>query len=158
MKENQVMVESCAECTVVIDVPDEHVRKVWTKRGQKYPFDRDQLNTLMYNTGVAALFHEGYLKCMDKEFMSDNDMLKDDGTPRVIEMTDALMKRLIGVMPMQEFKETLATLQPNQIKDLADFAIEHSTDLKMDKADILTKMTGKNILRAIEYANADQEG
>jgi len=157
MKENQVIVESCADCTIVVDVPEDRIHKEWTARGQKYPFDKDQLDTLMYRRDVSTLFQEGYLKCMDREFLENNNLLEEDGTPKVVDLTPALMKRMIGVMPINEFKESLKKLSKSQLADLADFAIDHPNELKLDKADILTKMTGKNILRTIEFAKDDQE-
>jgi len=156
MKENQVMVESCADCTISLDAPEFHISRVWSKRGAKYPFDRELLEQLFYQPGIEALFFQGYLKCNDKEFMKDMGLMSEDETPVVVELTDVFMKRMIGVMPMKEFKDNLAKLQPNQIMDLTDYAIEHSSDLKIDKAEILSKMTGKQVMRAIEYARAEE--
>jgi len=155
MKPTDVYVESCVNCTVVIEIPEDRFRKEWVKKGQKYPIDKEYLDQIMYNRDVEALFKGGYLKCADKEFMENNGLIKENGEPLLLELTDNLMKRMIGAMPMSEFKETLKKLTKGQSTELVAYAIDHPDELKLEKADLLTKITGKQILKAIEFAKAD---
>jgi len=157
-KENQIIVESCADCTIVVNVPEFHIFREWPKRGVKYLFDRETFEQAYYDPAVTNLFLQGYLKCDDIDFLRNVGLVDENDKVLVTELTESLMKRMIGVMPMKELKETLEKLQPNQLVDLADYAVEHPTDLKIDKAEFLSKVTGKNILKAIENAKADQEG
>ena len=56
-----VMVESMSDHTVVVDVPELKISRTWTKRGQKYPFDRDSLFQAYYKPDVEFLFKEGII-------------------------------------------------------------------------------------------------
>ena len=48
-------------------------------------------------------------------------------------------------------------LSGNQIVELADYAITNFSKLKMDRIDVLSRVSGKNILKAIELHKAAQE-
>ena len=72
-------------------------------------------------------------------------------------LTDAFLTRLIKTMPAAEVKMALAKLSRSQLEELADYAVEHYTELQMDRIDILSKATGKNIMKAIEHYRKAQE-
>jgi hypothetical protein len=67
------------------------------------------------------------------------------------------MKRCIGVMPVAELATHLKKMSKHQIEELTEYAIQNSKDLRMDRIDLLGKVSGKNILKAIELLKADQE-
>ena len=45
----------------------------------------------------------------------------------------------------------------SQIDELAEYAITHYQDLMMDRIDLLSKLSGKNIMGAIKNYKAAQE-
>ena len=83
--------------------------------------------------------------------------MEDDGTTEVVPLTDAYLTRLIKTMPAAEVKKELSKLSHSQLEELADYAVAHYTELAMDRIDIFTKATGKNIMKAIEHYRRGQE-
>ena len=114
---------------------------------------------LYYNSSLQDAMRQGMLVIDDKDFLYEVGYIIDKEAPsEVIELDENLMKRCIGLMPVAEFVGVLKKLSSYQIQELVDYAIEHNRDLRMDRIEILDKVSGKNILRAIELYKAAQEG
>lgn len=158
MNNNFVMVRSASDWTLVVDIPHLNLHRVWTKRGQKYPIERDALIQAYYRPAVEALFREGSLVTDDIEFLREVGLLGEDNKSVVYELTDAMKLRVIKNMPFAEVKKELAKMSQSQIDEVADFAVTHYNDLVMDRIDLLSKASGKNILKSIENYKAAQEG
>lgn len=157
--ENMIMVTSTSNYSVVINLPDLPLHRVWKKRGAKYPIDRNMLLQAYYDPSVEYLFHEGLLTTDDKEFLREVGLFDEETNIEIVALTDAYMIRLIRTMPLTEAKQELKKLTHTQLEELADFAIEHYTDLSMDRIDELSKASGKNIMKAIEnYRSSQLEG
>jgi hypothetical protein len=112
-----------------------------------------------YDAGVESLVSKGALIIEDVEFLRNVGLLDEETNKSVVyELTDAMKTRLIKVMPLQEVAAELSKMSQLQIVELADYAITNYTELKMDRIDLLSKTSGKNIMRAIELYRASQEG
>lgn len=157
MENNMIMVTSASDYTVVVNVPDIPLHRTWKKRGAKYPVDRKLLLQAYYDPSVEYLFTQGILTTNDVEFLKEVGLMEEDGTANVTILTDALMARLIKTMPIAEVKKELTKLSRTQLEELADYAIEHYTNLQMDRIDLLSKATGKNIMKAVEHFRKAQE-
>jgi hypothetical protein len=157
MSNNMIMVKSASDYTIVVNVPDIPLHRVWKKRGAQYPIERNVLLQAYYTPHVESLFKNGRLTTNDTEFLKEVGLIEEDGTATVTPLTDAMLNRLIKNMPLAEVKLELTKLNHAQLDELADYAIEHYTDLQMDRIDILTKATGKNIMKAIEHFRKSQE-
>ena len=157
MENNMVMVTSASDFTLVVNVPDIPLHRTWKKRGAKFPIDRRVLLQAYYTPAVEAMFREGMLTTDDTEFLKEVGLMEENGTTNVVILTEALLTRLIKVMPVVEVKKELTKLSHAQLEELADYAIEHYTDLQMDRIDLLSRATGKNIMKAIEHYRKAQE-
>ena len=157
MENNTIFVRSASDSTIVVNTINPPVHRVWTKKGAKYPFDRQTMIQVYYDPSVEALFKEGMLTTNDVEFLKDVGLMEDDGTTEIVPLTDAFLTRLIKTMPVAEVKNELKKLSHSQLEELADYAVEHYTALQMDRIDILSKATGKNIMKAIEHYRKAQE-
>ena len=157
MNNDMIYVTSASDHTVVMFVPELSLSKTWTKRGQRYPFSREQLTQAYYNASVEYLFKEGLLTTTDTEFLKSVGLMEEDGSTDLVTLTDELENRIIKLMPLIDVKKNLEKLTRTQLNELAEYAISHYQDLKMDRIDLLSKATGKNILRAIENYKAAQE-
>lgn len=159
MENNFVMVKSASDWTLVMNVPHLNLRRTWTKRGQQYPFERSSLIQAYYDPAVEALFKEGSLVTNDVAFLREVGLLNEDTQKSVVyELTDTMKTRLIKVMPLAEVKQELAKMSFAQIQELADYAVAHYTELMMDRIDLLSQVSGKNIMEAIKNYKAAQEG
>lgn len=157
MENNFVMVRSASDWTLVVNVPHLNLHRVWTKRGQKYPIERAALIQAFYRPAVEALFREGSLVTDDKEFLREVGLLDEDENCVVYELTDTMKARIIKLMPLSEVKKELAKMSASQLEEVANYAILNYQDLVMDRVDILSKASGKNILAAIRNYKAAQE-
>ena len=157
MDNNMIMVRSESSFTIVVNIPDLPLHRTWKKRGAQYPIERKQLIQAFYDPSVEYLFKNGMLTTNDTEFLKEVGLMEDDGTPNVVLLTEAYMSRLIRTMPVKEVRAELPKLSHDQLEELADYAIEHYTELALDRVDLLTKASGKNIMKAIEHYRKAQE-
>ena len=157
MENNMIMVTSASDFTLVVNVPEISLHRTWSKRGAKYPIDRKLMIQAFYEPGVEALFREGMLTTNDTEFLKEVGLMEEDGTSEVVVLTDTLLNRLVKLMPLTEVKNELTKLSRTQIEELADYAVEHYQDLQMDRIDLFSKASGKNLMKAIEHHRKAQE-
>lgn len=157
MDNSMVMVKSACDFTVVVNIPDIPLHRTWKKRGAQYPIDRRMLLQAYYDPSVEYLFKEGMLVVNDTDFLMEVGLLEEDGTPAVTPLTEAMMNRLIKLMPLVEVKKELPKYTHSQLVALADYAIEHYTDLQMDRIDLLSQVSGKNVMKAIEHYRKTKE-
>lgn len=149
MENNTIFVRSASDSTVVVNVPHIPLQRVWQKKGAKYPFDRNILMQAYYDPSVEALFREGKLVTDDEKFLIEVG-LKEEGAPNpIVELTDLLKTRMIKLMPLVEVEKELKKLTHGQIEELVDYAILHYQDLAMDRVDLFSKASGKNVMEAI---------
>ena len=152
-----VIVKSASNYTIVMNVPELMLNRIWAKKGSFYPIDRKVLYQAYFNPGVEALFREGMLVTDDVEFLKAVGLMEEDGTTEVVPLTDAYLTRLIKTMPITEVKQELKKLSQTQLEELADYAVEHYKELGLDRVDLFTKATGKNIMNAIDHLRKAQE-
>lgn len=154
---DMIKVRSASDATVIVNSPSTMMCKRWYKRNSFHLIPKDTLLQTYYNSCLESLVKKGVLIVEDKEFLREVGLLIDDETSMVMELTEAMMQKAISVMPLWELEQTLRKLSKHQIGDLADYAIQHYSELKMDRIEILGKASGKNILKAIELYRAAQE-
>lgn len=158
MENNFVMVKSASDWQIVINIPYLMLNRTWIKRGQQHSIDRQTLIQAYYDPSVESLFKSGKLTCSDVDFLSAVGLLDEETQKSVVyELTDAMKTRLIKLMPLAEVKKELAKMSGSQIDELAEYAITHYQDLMMDRIDLLSKLSGKNIMGAIKNYKAAQE-
>lgn len=153
---DMIKVRSASDATVVVSSPSTMMNKTWNKRNSFHLIPRDTLLQTYYNSCLERLVTKGILVIEDKEFLREVGLLEEE-TPVIMELTEAVMKKAISAMPLWEFEQTLGKLSNHQISDLANYAVQHYAELKMDRIEILGKASGKNILKAIELYRAAQE-
>ena len=155
---DMIKVRSATNRTISLYDPTIPLRKVWSKRDAVYPIEREKLMQVYFNSSLEKLLRQGLLIIDDKKFLVEVGYLLEENEPiTTIELTPALMKRCISVMSLIDLKDTLSKLSIAQINDLVAYAVEHNDELRMDRIDILSQASGKNILRAIELHKKDQE-
>ena len=155
---DMVKVRSTTDVTVSLFDPTIPLRKSWEKRGATIPIEREKLVQAFYSSDLEAALCAGLLAIDDKEFLYEVGMLENKDDPvNIIELTPVLMDKCIGTMPIWEFTQYLNKMSKHQIDELVEYAISNNNKLKMDRIDVLTKVSGKNILKAIELFRAAQE-
>ena len=154
---DMIKVRSASDATVVVSSPSTMLNKTWNKRNSFHFISRDTLMQTYYNSCLERLVTKGLLIIEDNDFLREVGLLDEEEKPVAMELTEAIMQKAISVMPLWEFGQILEKLSNHQINDLANYAIQHYAELRMDRIEILGKASNKNILKAIELYKAAQE-
>lgn len=156
--ENKVKVVNLISSRVNINIPDIRLNRIWERKGAVKVIPFDQLEEAMYNPGVEALFREGILGIDDLEIKKALGLEPDDATEpvNIIVLNDTQRKRYLTVMPTSEFKAKVKELPIEQVRELAKYAIDNEI-AAFDKAEIIKKMIGTDIIGTIQLNKADTE-
>ena len=156
--EEKVKVVNLISSRVNIDLPEMRLNRIWEKKGAIKAIPFNQLEEALYNPGVEALFREGVLGIEDLEIKKKLGLEPEDAEQpvNIIILDDTQRKRYLKVLPLHEFKEKIKTLPVEQIRELAQFAIDNEI-VDFDKAEIIKKITGTDIIGTIQMNKADKE-
>lgn len=156
--ENKVKVVNLISSRVNINIPDVRLSRVWERKGAVRVIPFEQLEEAMYNPGVEALFREGILGIDDLEVKKALGLEPDDATEpvNIIVLNDNQRKRYLTVMPTGEFKAKIKELPIEQVRELAQYAIDNEI-VAFDKAEIIKEMIGTDIIGSIQLNKADTE-
>ena len=156
--ENKVKVVNLISSRVNINIPDMRLSRVWERKGAVRIIPFEQLEEAMYNPGVEALFREGILGIEDLEVKKALGLEPEDATKpvNIIVLDDNQRKRYLTVMPTAEFKIKVKELPIEQVRELAQYAINNEI-AAFDKAEIIKDMIGTDIIGSIQLNKADTE-
>lgn len=160
MLDTKIMVISKTNSTVVVDVPELRLHRVWTQKEMALPIEKEVLAEAIYDPAVSYLFNEGLLYVKDLESKKELGLEDDDTTEeavKIIDLNDKLMARMIKAMPEAELRETINKLTNSQKEELGTYAVEHSSDLKMDRIELISEACHRNILKVVENQRAADE-
>lgn len=163
MNERFVPVVSMMRGTTILSIPEFHYKRVWPKKGARIMVDKEVLLNSIYHPGVERMFTEGNLWIDDADFRKElgleTDAVEGEDLEQktLILLDDKLLNRIIKLMPPIEVESTLKQLSPAQCLEVADYAVQHYGDLKMDRIELLSKYCDTDILKAIEMRKALEE-
>lgn len=141
-----------------IDNADLRISRRWPARGSVVTFTKEQLDELQFDPAFMNMVREGLLYIEDMEVKKEIGVEPEDAEkPTIILMDDKALKRFWKDMPLSQFKVELKTLTSEQIKLLAEYAIQHGDEGSIDKANYLSKISGYKILKGIELEKQSKE-
>lgn len=150
MENNKVVVVSTVDGIVSIHSPEYRVSRTWSKKGAKVTFDKEVLAEVMYAPGVSSMFNKGILYIEDMDTKKELGLEPEEATEpeNIIVLNENQMKRYLTVAPIFELEAILNKLSGPQKKNLVDYAVKNEI-VDMDKADIIKKHTGMDIINLI---------
>lgn len=156
--DNKVKVKNLVSSIVSINIPELKLSRVWEKKGAVKTIPFDQLEEAMYDPGVEALFKNGVLGIDDMDTKKKLDLEPEDATEpvNIIILNDQQRKRYLTVMPLADFKAQIQELPIEQVRELAQFAIDNEL-IDFDKDEIIKKIVNVDIIKTIELNKADKE-
>ena len=156
--EDKVKVVNLVSSRVSINVPDVRLNRVWEKKGAIKTIPFEQLEEAMYDPGVERMFKDGILGIEDIKVKQKLGLEPEDVTEpvNIIILNDQQRRRYLTVMPLAEFKAQIQELPIEQVKELAQFAIQNEL-IDFEKDEILKKMVNVDVVRSIELNRADKE-
>ena len=142
-----------------IDNSDLRISRRWPARGSYVTMDKEVLEELMYDPAFKNMIEDGTLYIEDMEFKKEIGLEPQEATePTIIFLDDKQLNRYWKVMSLPQFKTEVKRLTKAQLQSLADYAIKHGEDGNIQKANYLTEITGRNILKGIDFQNSVKEG
>lgn len=142
-----------------IDNSDLHISRRWPARGASVVLDKSVVEELMYDPAFKNMVEDGTLFIDDFDFKKEIGVEPEDATsPTIILLNDKELDRYWRIMPFSQFKIEIKKLKKAQIDSLADYAINHGEEGSIPKANFLTEISGRNILKGIELKKSIQEG
>jgi hypothetical protein len=155
---DMIRIISNTDTTVSLYDPTIPVRKSFNKKGAVAMVEKDKLLQMYFTSNLEDALRAGLLVINDKDFLIEAGYITEENEKvETVDLTPAFMKRCIGAMPLAELTSELKKMSNYQIQELVEFAIANHKDLRMDRIELLGKVSGKNILKAIELLKADQE-
>lgn len=156
----KIKVTSMVPYIVGLNIPEFRINKRFTKEGQVALIEEEALTEAMYDAGTAKLFSQGILKIEgSEEFklgaglaeVNENEEVVDT----VLTLNSSQMLVLLKTKTLEEFKETVEKLSPEQLELLAGLAVSNKvTDY--EKCKILRKLTGKDIMKTISLTEDEE--
>lgn len=142
-----------------IDNSDLHISRRWPARGASVMLDKEIIEELMYDDAFRNMVEDGTLYIEDLELKKELGIEPEDAeTPTIIYLSDKELERFWKNMPLAQFKIEVKKLRKAQIDSLVDYAVEHGDDGSIPKANFLTEISGRNVLKGIELRKSIQEG
>ena len=155
---DKIKVISAARGRCVINNRDLGIKRVWQSRGDAVLFTKEQIEALMYDPAFSNMVNEGYLYIEDMEVKKEIGVEPEDAVaPTRILMDEKQLKRFWKDMPLGQFKVEIKNLTKQQITSLADYAIEHGEEGSIEKANYLSIVSDRNILKGIELNKQSKE-
>lgn len=159
MSNDKIYVESLVSDRVGFQMPGSTIVKMWEKKGTKLSFKREELIEAYYIPGVEYFFTHGILYTDDMEFKKEVGLEPEDAEEpvNVVKLDDNLMHRMIGPMPLVDFETEIKKLSYDQRQELIGYIVDHPSELKFEKVDIIDKACSTNILKVLEIQKAMAE-
>lgn len=156
----KIKVTSMVPYIVGLNIPEFRINKRFTQEGQVALIEEEALTEAMYDAGTAKLFSQGILKIEGSEEFKLGAGLaevneKKEVVDTVLTLNSSQMLVLLKTKTLEEFKETVEKLSPEQLELLAGLAVSHKvTDY--EKCKILRKLTGKDIMKTISLTEDEE--
>lgn len=156
--EDKVKVVNLVSSRVSINVPEIRLSRSWEKKGAVKTIPFDQLEEAMYDPGVESMFKNGVLGIEDMKIKQKLGLEPEnvEEPVNIIILNDQQRRRYLTVMPAAEFKMKVQELPIEQVKELAQFAIQNEL-IDFEKDEILKKMVNIDVVKSIELERADKE-
>lgn len=151
--DDKVMVTSMVGGTISVSALN---HRVWNKKGQKLPVNKDILREAIYEPGVEYMFKKGILYIEDMDFKIELG-LEAEGTKvptEILPMDEKFMNRVLKLMPVPEMKTTIDKMTMVQKQELVDFAVKQN-DISLDRIKIVSDKCGVDILKTISLVQTE---
>lgn len=155
---DKVKIVSQHKGPISVRIPDLRFSREWPRKGASVQVDKSTLEEMLFDNGFRYMIDMGMLYIEDLEVKKELGLEPEDATQpvNIIVLSDADMKRMMGVMPFFDFNEKLKSLNYEQLQALADYAITNEMG-DYQKCDAIKKACGKDILTAIRLNREDKE-
>lgn len=158
MEKRKVKVVNLTKGDILVKVPALSFTREWMAQGSFFDIEEDLLEELMYDQGFKYMIDQGMLYIEDMPAKQELGIEPAEATEpvNIIVLSDKERRRYLVNFSQKEFEEKVSKLSLEQVRMLADYAIENRiTDY--DKAEFLKKICEKDIIQAIRLNDQAKE-
>lgn len=158
MEKKEVKVINMTKGSIGVKVPALNFSREWMAEGSFFNIREDQLEELMYDPGFKYMIDQGMLYIEDMPAKQDLGIEPLEATEpvNIIVLTDKERRRYMVNLPLDEFEEKVSKLSLEQVRLLADYAIDNRL-ADYDKAKVLKKICQKDVIQAIKLNDQAKE-
>lgn len=158
MEKKEVKVINMTKGSIGVKVPALNFAREWMAEGSFFNIKEDQLEELMYDPGFKYMIDQGMLYIEDMPVKQDLGIEPPEATEpvNIIVLTDKERRRYMVNLPLDEFEEKVGKLSLEQVRLLADYAIDNRL-ADYDKAKVLKKICQKDVIQAIKLNDQAKE-
>lgn len=155
---SKINVKSLAIGEVSVFQPSIPFKASWPSKGSTRQIDEEVLEQLMYIPGFEYMINNGILYIEDMDTKKKLGIEPEDATApvNVIVLTDADKRKYMVSYDFNKFKEQVKKLGYEQVRDLADFAIQNKL-ADFEKSEFIKEICGKDIIQAIRLSSKNKE-
>lgn len=155
---SKINVTSLAIGEVSVFQPSIPFKASWPSKGSTRQIDEEVLEQLMYTSGFEYMINNGILYIEDMNVKKKLGIEPEDAvTPvNVIVLTDADKRKYMVNYDLNKFKEQVKKLGYEQVRDLAEFAIQNKL-ADFEKCEFIKEICGKDIIQAIRLSSKNKE-
>lgn len=157
LDDTKIMLVNMTTGSLSVNIPDLRYKRRWEKKGAKKPMPWSVLKEAIYDTGFEYMIMQGMLFIDNKEARVELGLEEESSKESsIVCLTDVQLKRMATVMPFVEFKAQVKDLPYEQIQNLVSYMIENEC-ADVAKAEVLKKLVGTDIIKAIQLNRQDKE-
>lgn len=155
---SKINVTSLAIGEVSVFQPSIPFKASWPSKGSTRQIDEEVLEQLMYTSGFEYMINNGILYIEDMNVKKKLGIEPEDAvTPvNVIVLSDADKHKYMVNYDLNKFKEQVKKLGYEQVRDLAEFAIQNKL-ADFEKCEFIKEICGKDIIQAIRLSSKNKE-
>jgi hypothetical protein len=155
---SKINVKSLAIGEVSVFQPSIPFKASWPSKGSTRQIDEEVLEQLMYIPGFEYMINNGILYIEDMDAKKKLGIEPEDATTpvNVIVLTDADKRKYMVNYDFNKFKEQVKKLGYEQVRDLAEFAIQNKL-ADFEKSEFIKEICGKDIIQAIRLSSKNKE-
>ena len=155
---SKINVTSLAIGEVSVFQPSIPFKASWPSKGSTRQIDEEVLEQLMYTSGFEYMINNGILYIEDMNVKKKLGIEPEDAvTPvNIIVLTDADKRKYMVNYDLNKFKEQVKKLGYEQVRDLAEFAIQNKL-ADFEKCEFIKEICGKDIIQAIRLSSKNKE-
>ena len=155
---SKVNVTSLAIGEVSVFQPSIPFKASWPSKGSTRQIDEEILEQLMYTPGFEYMINNGILYIEDMTVKKKLGIEPEDAVApvNVIVLTDADKRKYMVYYDLNKFKEQVKKLGYEQVRDLAEFAIQNKL-ADFEKCEFIKEICGKDIIQAIRLSSKNKE-
>ena len=155
---SKINVKSLAIGEVSVFQPSIPFKASWPSKGSTRQIDEEVLEQLMYTPGFEYMINNGILYIEDMDTKKKLGIEPEDATApvNVIVLTDADKRKYMVNYDFNKFKEQVKKLGYEQVRDLAEFAIQNKL-ADFEKCEFIKEICGKDIIQAIRLSSKNKE-